>query len=41
MSSAEVGFIVSLISGVISIIEVTKTVYEAAKDAKGQLEAFR
>jgi F0F1-type ATP synthase delta subunit len=41
MSGAEVGFVVSLISGVISIIEATKTVYEAAKDAKGQPEAFR
>lgn len=32
---------VGLISSVISIIEATKTVYDAAKDAKGQPEAFR
>jgi hypothetical protein len=41
MTSAEAGFVVSLILGVISIIEATKTVYDAAKDAKGQPEAFR
>lgn len=41
MSGAEPGFVVGLISGVISIIEATKTVYDAAKDAKGQPEAFR
>jgi hypothetical protein len=41
MSSAEAAFVVGLISGVISIIEATKTVYDAAKDAKGQPEAFR
>ena len=41
MSSAEAGFVVGLILGVISIIEATKTVYDAAKDAKGQPEAFR
>jgi hypothetical protein len=41
MSGAEPRFVVGLISGVISIIEATKTVYDAAKDAKGQPEAFR
>jgi len=41
MSGAEAGFVVGLISSVISIIEATKTVYDAAKDAKGQSEAFR
>lgn len=41
MSGAEAGFVVGLISGVISIIEATKTVYDTAKDAKGQPEAFR
>jgi PII-like signaling protein len=41
MSGAEAGFVVGLISGVISIIEATKTVYDAAKDARGQPEAFR
>lgn len=41
MSGAEAAFIVGLISGVISIIEATKTVYNAAKDAKGLPEAFR
>jgi hypothetical protein len=40
MSGAAVVFVVSLISGVISIIEATETVYSAAKDAKGQPEAF-
>jgi hypothetical protein len=37
----EAGTVVGLISGVISIIDVTKTIYDAAKDAKGQPEAFR
>jgi Mg2+ and Co2+ transporter CorA len=41
MSGAEAGFVVGLISSVISIIEATKTVYDAAKDAKGQPETFR
>ncbi|KAH8782070.1 hypothetical protein BGZ57DRAFT_886228 [Hyaloscypha finlandica] len=41
MSGAEAGFVIGLISGLISIIEATKTVYNAAKDAKDQLEAFR
>ena len=41
MSGAEDAVVVGLISGVISIIEATKTVYDAAKDAKGQPEAFR
>lgn len=40
MSGAEAAFVISLISGVISIIEATKKVYNAAKDAKGQPEAF-
>lgn len=38
---AEAAFVVGVISNVISIIEATKTVYDAAKDAKGQPEAFR
>ena len=37
----EAGTVIGLISGVISIIEATKAVYDAAKDAKGQPEAFR
>jgi hypothetical protein len=41
MSGAEAGFVIGLISGVISIIEAAKTVYDAAGDAKGQPEAFR
>ena len=41
MSSAEAGLVVGLISGVISIIKAAKSVYDAAKDAKGQPEAFR
>lgn len=41
MSGAEAGFVIGLISGVISIIEATKTVSDAAGDAKGQPEAFR
>jgi hypothetical protein len=40
MSGAEAGFIIGLISGVISIIEAAKTVYDAAGEAKGQLEVF-
>lgn len=41
MSGAEARFVIGLISGVISIIEATKTAYDAAKDAKGQPEVFR
>jgi hypothetical protein len=41
MSGAEASFIIGLISGVISIIEAAKKVYDAAGDAKGQPEAFR
>jgi vacuolar-type H+-ATPase subunit E/Vma4 len=41
MPGAEAGSVISLISGLISIIEATKAVYDAAKDAKGQPEAFR
>ena len=41
MSGAEAAFVFGLISGVISICEATKAIYEAAKDAKGQPEAFR
>jgi len=41
MSGAEAGFVLGLISSVISIIKATKTVYDAAKDAEGQPEAFR
>jgi len=41
MSGAEASFAIGLISSVISIIEATKTIYDAAKDAKGQPEAFR
>jgi hypothetical protein len=41
MAGAEAGFDIGLISGVISIIDATKKVYDAAKDAKGQPEAFR
>ncbi|KFY87014.1 hypothetical protein V500_07258 [Pseudogymnoascus sp. VKM F-4518 (FW-2643)] len=40
MSSAGAA-VVGLISGVISIIEATKTIYDAAKDVKGQPETFR
>ncbi|KAG9242418.1 hypothetical protein BJ878DRAFT_170387 [Calycina marina] len=39
--AAEAGFVIGLISGVISIIEAAKTVFDAAKDANGQPEAFR
>ncbi|MCJ1228881.1 hypothetical protein MMC12_005545 [Toensbergia leucococca] len=38
---AEAGLVIGLISGVIHIIEATKTVYDAAKDAHGQPEVFR
>jgi hypothetical protein len=37
----EAGTVIGLISGVISIIDAARTVYDAAKDAKGQPEAFR
>lgn len=40
MSGAEATFVVGLISGMIKIIEATKTIYSAAKDAKGQPKAF-
>ncbi|KAJ6262540.1 Vegetative incompatibility protein [Drechslerella dactyloides] len=38
---AEASVVVGLISSVISIIDATKRLYDAAKDAKGQPEAFR
>jgi len=41
VSSAEAAFVVGLISSVISIIDATKTVYDAVGNAKGQPEAFR
>ncbi|KAH7308729.1 hypothetical protein BKA65DRAFT_442542 [Rhexocercosporidium sp. MPI-PUGE-AT-0058] len=41
MSGAEASFAISLISGVISIIEAAKTVYNAAGDVKSQPEVFR
>ncbi|KAH8749773.1 hypothetical protein F5882DRAFT_81723 [Hyaloscypha sp. PMI_1271] len=41
MSGAEAGFVISLIASVITIVDATKKVYNAAKDAKGQPEAFR
>lgn len=41
MSGAETAFVVSLISGVITNLEATKAVYNAANDPKGQREAFR
>lgn len=41
ISGAEAVFVVGLILGVILIIDATKTVFDAARDAKGQPEAFR
>ncbi|KAG4437290.1 hypothetical protein IFR05_007228 [Cadophora sp. M221] len=41
MSGAEAGFVIGLIGSLISIVEATKKVYDAAGDAKGQPEAFR
>ena len=41
MSGAEAAFVLGLIFGVISICKATKAIYEAAKDTKGQPEAFR
>ncbi|KFY45191.1 hypothetical protein V494_01091 [Pseudogymnoascus sp. VKM F-4513 (FW-928)] len=41
MSGAEAGLVIGLISGVIAIIDGTKKVYDAAKDAQGQPEEFR
>ncbi|KAH8764489.1 hypothetical protein BGZ57DRAFT_768266 [Hyaloscypha finlandica] len=40
MSGAEVGFIIGLIGSLISIVDVTKKIHDAAGDAKGQPEAF-
>ena len=37
----EAGTVLGLISAVISIMDATKAVYDAAEDAKGQPEAFR
>lgn len=37
----EAGTVIGIISAVISIIQTTRTVYDAAKDAKGQPESFR
>ncbi|KAG9228711.1 hypothetical protein BJ875DRAFT_434854 [Amylocarpus encephaloides] len=41
MSGAEAVFVVSLISAILTIIEASKTIYDAARDAKGQPEEFR
>lgn len=38
---SEAGLLIGLISGIIQIINATKQVYDAAKDAKGQPIAFR
>lgn len=38
---AEVAFVVGLVASVIGIIDGVKTVWDAAKDPKGQPEAFR
>jgi hypothetical protein len=40
MSGAEVVFVVSLVASVIAIMDGTKQVWDAVKDAKGQPEAF-
>jgi hypothetical protein len=37
----EAGAVLSLISGLITIIDATKTIYDGAKDTKGQPDAFR
>ena len=41
MSGAEAGFVIGLIGSLISIVDATKKVYDAAGDAKGQPEEFR
>lgn len=41
MSGAEATLVIGLIGSIISIIEATKEIYDAAKDAKGQPEVFR
>lgn len=41
MSGAEIGAVIGLISGIISIIDATKKVYDAAKDKHGLHTAFR
>ncbi|KAF8852969.1 NACHT-domain-containing protein [Acephala macrosclerotiorum] len=41
MSGAEAVLVIGLIGSLISIVEATKKVYDAAGDAKGQPEAFR
>jgi hypothetical protein len=37
----EAGAVLSLISGLITIIDATKTIYDGARDTKGQPDAFR
>jgi hypothetical protein len=37
----EAGAVLSLLSGLITIIDATKTIYDGAKDTKGQPDAFR
>jgi hypothetical protein len=41
MSGAEVVFVVSLVASVIAIIDGTKQVWDAVRDARGQPGAFR
>lgn len=41
MSGTEAGFVIGLIGSLISIIDTTKKIYDAAGNAKGQPEAFR
>ena len=40
MSNAEAAFVFGLISGVISLCEATRAIYEAAKDAKASPKYF-
>ncbi|KAG9239805.1 hypothetical protein BJ878DRAFT_25816 [Calycina marina] len=41
MSDAEAGFVTGLIGSLMSIIDEAKNIYDAARHAKGQPEAFR
>lgn len=41
MSGAEVALVLGIISSVISVIEASQKIFDAAKDTKGLHEAFR
>jgi hypothetical protein len=41
MSGAEASTVLGIISSIITVVDKTKTIFDAAKDAKGLPEAFR